>query len=213
MMSKEIIPAILSYDFDDLEEKFSRIEGVSAWAQIDVMDGVFVDTVSFDLKQLCDFKTDLKLEAHLMVEKPTEYLELCKEIGFSRVVFHVESADDPSDVISGARNLGMQVGIACNPETDVSEIEPYIMWVDLVLFLGVHPGRGGQEFIPSVLDKITALRDQNSNAVIQVDGGVNETTIKSILEAGADIFVVGSGLFGAEDVEKHYAFLVNNVSE
>lgn len=207
-MENEIIPAILSDSVAEVQKKLDLVSGFAKWAQIDVMDGAFVDTASFELEDFKKIETELKLEAHLMVEYPLQYLTWCKKNGFSRVIFHIESKDDASEVIQKYRENGMQIGIALNPETSVEEVEPYLMWIDLVLFLGVNPGKGGQEFIEDVLEKISTLRKDNQNVVIEVDGGVNASNILEIKKAGASIFVVGSGLYLKEDIEAEYNHLL-----
>ena len=135
-----------------------------------------------------------------MVEEPLDYLEECKKVGAKRILFHIESKDDPREVIKKCEELGLEKGIAINPEASLESIKPYLGKVDLVLFLGVKPGWQGQGFIPSVLDNIKKLRE-NSQVKIQVDGGIKIDNVLDIAEAGADYLVVGSAIVGNEDIE------------
>ena len=203
----KIIPAVLSDDLADAQVKIELVDTIADWIQIDVMDGKFVDNVSVTLEEIGTLDVNSHLEAHLMVDRPMQFIDPCVVSGFERIVFHVESKDDPSDVLHEMYAHGVERGIALSPETPLSAIEPYVPWVDVVLFLGVSPGFGGQEFKPAVVEKIREFKKDHSNVTISVDGGVNMETIPEIKDAGADIFVVGSGLFGAEDVHSRFESL------
>lgn len=205
----QIIPAILAITEEEYKEQLSRIEesGEFEWVHLDVMDGNFVESSSFDMEGV-DLSTSLKMESHLMVNHPgadgdmmiSEHISPGNNI--KRLIFHIESAE----VVKNPKDMdwlfklgpGIESGVALNPETPPSALEPFISKVNVVLIMSVHPGKQGQEFIPESLDKIrevARLRSENNlNFKIGVDGGVSPENIKSIVEAGADYVVMGSHL-------------------
>ncbi|MDD4878823.1 MAG: ribulose-phosphate 3-epimerase, partial [Candidatus Omnitrophica bacterium] len=150
-------------------------------------------------------------EAHLMVEEPGKYLEPFKRAGAKRIIFHYESKEDPSAVIQKIRALGLEAGIAINPETPVSKVEGYFKDIDVLLFLSVNPGFYGSKFIPEVCDKARALKGHNGRPVIAMDGGLKMENILMIKEAGVDLACVGSGIFGTGDPKENYKNLAGMV--
>jgi ribulose-phosphate 3-epimerase len=143
-----------------------------------------------------------------MVEHPEDYLEGFREVGAKKVIFHYEASTSPQSVISQARGLGLEVGLAVNPETPVPAFLPLVDEVDSVLFLTVHPGFYGSSFLPEVLDKVVELRQSRSDLEIGVDGGINESNIVPVAWSGADVLCVGSAIFlHPNPAEKYYHLL------
>lgn len=191
-----IIPAILTSDKTDLLNQLSTLDNreLVNWVHIDIMDNKFIPYQSIRVDELLDIKTNLSLEAHLMVLNPETYCEPLKKSGFKRMIFHAESTTNHKAVIDKARECGLEIGVALNPETNFNTIEHIINLVDFVLFLSVRPGKQGQTFIDSVLEKIKAARLKYPKLVISIDGGVNKTNIDKILKEGVNNIVVGSGI-------------------
>lgn len=209
----QIIPALITSDnnsendFEDLKVKFLKLKPFLAefgnWVQIDITDGKFVETkTNVNLTDLKYFTERANVEFHLMIDKPEETIGEWIRIGAKRIIVHIEAVTDLKKLISVCRENGVEVGIALNPETQNVMIEPWIGNADLILFLGVKPGRGGQEFIPEVLNKIKSLRQNFPSVKIGVDGGVRVENIRQLKEAGVDIFVIGSGILKSLDIKE-----------
>ena len=207
----QIIPALITSDedstndFKELKTKFKKLQPFLAefgnWIQIDITDGKFVPTkTAIDLEDLRYFTERTKVEFHLMIEKPEEIIGEWIRLGPKRVIVHIEAIVDMNKLLAVCRENNIEVGLALNPETPNVMIEPWINAVDLILFLGVHPGKGGQEFIPEVLKKIKSLRQNFPNVKIEVDGGVRTANIEELKKAGVDIFVIGSGILKSPDI-------------
>lgn len=203
----QIIPAILTKNIEDFDHKMTAIHGLSAWVQVDIMDGVFVPNTSVDISVADPYKNDVSVEAHLMVHNPLEYVAPCKEFGVKRVIFHFESTQDAVSVANAITEAGMEAGIAINPETKVVDIANVIPHIKRVLFLGVHPGFQKQTFLPDTLYKIRELKVLFPEMIAAVDGGVNQETIESIVAAGADSLIIGSALFETDDIKKNLEYL------
>lgn len=206
-----IIPALITSDedstndFEELKAKFIKLEPFLGkfdnWVQIDVTDGKFVSTkTNINLEDLRYFIERANVEFHLMIDRPEETIGEWIRLGPKRIIVHTEAVIDMKKIIDICRENNIEVGLAINPETQNLMIEPWINAVDLISFLGVYPGRGGQEFIPEVLDKIKSLRQNFLNVKIEVDGGVRNANIEELKNAGADIFVIGSGILKAPDI-------------
>lgn len=206
-----IVPAVLTDKPDELKRMIIQSEGFCDLVQIDIMDGTFVPSKSISAGDLAKIKTRLKLEIHLMVEEPGKYLEPFKRAGAERIVFHYESKEDPAGIISKIRSLGMEAGIAINPETPVSKVEGYFKDIDLLLFLSVNPGFYGSKFIPEVCDKARALKERKGRPIIAMDGGLKTDNILMIKEAGVDLACVGSGIFGKGDPKENYRNLAEMI--
>ncbi len=198
---KEIIPALLSNDIEEIKNNLSKLEGLVDWAQIDIMDNKFVPNISITVKDLIGVKTDLRLEAHLMILNPEKVLKDCEDAQVKRVFFHFEAVDDVDFVLEQMKNYGFEKGIAINPETPISKIEPYLDEIDSVLFLSVNPGFQGQGFIESVLEKVRELRSISPSTKIEIDGGIKAENIKKVSDAGVDYIVAGSAVLKGGDVE------------
>jgi len=195
---------------DDLETTIKKIEESSAdYIHVDMMDGVFCGEFNYtpqDLKKI--FKnTSKKLDVHMMVCSPNKYVrDFAKIPNVEYLTLHYEAHRRPIDVINMIRHTNMKVGLAINPETKVSHIVPLLNHVDEVLVMSVHPGKGGQEFMESILYKIEALRELREengyHYIINVDGGINDKTVKLALDAGADMVVSGSYVCMSDDYEE-----------
>jgi ribulose-phosphate 3-epimerase len=195
----QISPSILSADFGRLNEEIASVEAFSDSLHVDVMDGHFVPNLTFGAPVVRCIKTALPLECHLMVEHPENYLEDFKKAGAHMFIFHVETTKDPLGLIAKIHELGMKAGVSLNPPTPVSSVEGLIQDVDSVLVMSVNPGFGGQAFIPDALEKIRRLRSLSSDLEIAVDGGINAETGRQCREAGANVLIAGSYVFGAAD--------------
>lgn len=208
---KQIIPALITSDensendFKELKLKFGKLhpflDDFDNWIQIDITDGKFVSTkTSVELEDLKYFTEKSNVEFHLMIKNPEETVGEWARIGPKRIIVHIEAVQDLNKILDICHEKNIQIGLALNPETPIMMIEPWIDEVDLVLFLGVHPGKGGQEFIPEVLEKIKSLHRSFPNVKIEVDGGVRTANIEELKAAGVDIFVVGSGILKSQDI-------------
>lgn len=217
---RQIIPALIvsdentDNDFEELKDKFERLRPFLAefdnWIQIDITDGKFVSTKTYiDLEDSRYFTERANVEFHLMIDRPEEIIGEWVRLGPKRIIVHIEATLDVKKIIDICRENNVEVGLALNPETSNVMIEPWINSVDLILFLGVHPGWGGQEFIPEVLNKIKSLRQNFPNVKIGIDGGVRKENIEQLKEFGVDIFVIGSGILKAADVGKTIADFKN----
>ena len=190
-----VVPAVLTDNPKTLGELMRQAETFTDYVQVDIMDGKFVPSHSVTWEDLAATRTNLKWEAHLMVEHPEKELENFKAAGARKAIFHYESVDSPNQVINLARGLGMEIGLAVNPETSVSRIKHLTGDVDSVLFLSVNPGFYGAKFIPGVLDKIRELRQARPSLEIGIDGGIKESNIAQIAASGVNVICVGSAVF------------------
>jgi len=205
-----IAPSILSADLGKLQQEVESIEPFADWIQIDVMDGHFVDNLSFGAPVMKRLKTKLPLDAHLMVSNPADRVQEFLDAGAAHITFHaevVEGTDARKELIKAIRAGGATVGIAINPETPLSEVDDVLGEVDLLLVMSVHPGFGGQEFIEDVLEKVSAAREKFPGLMIQMDGGVDDQTAPKCIAAGANNLVAGSFIFEASDREAAIASL------
>ena len=198
----EIIPTILVKSFKEVKERIGKVENYVDWVQLDVMDGRFVDNATWNSpKDLKDFKTRVKLEAHLMIERPEEKIDNWLET-VDRIIIHYEACNNPKDLIEKVHSKEKQIGLAINPETSIDVVKPFLNDVDLVLIMTVNPGKGGQEFKDEVLSKIETLRRLWPNGNIEVDGGINNENIKKVVEAGANLICVGTYIFNPSPLAK-----------
>ncbi len=200
----EIVPSLLSADFGRLEDEVRAVEGAGAHRlHLDVMDGHFVPLITFGplVVRAVRRTTDLHLEAHLMVARPESQIAAFHEAGADTIIIHEEAAMELSASLKVIKDLGLKAGVALNPATPISRIEEVAERIDLLLLMTVNPGFAGQRFIPYVLGKVQAARSRfgDSSMVIEVDGGINETTVGDATGAGADLLVAGSAVFDGDN--------------
>lgn len=190
-----VVPAILTNDPKALETMVHQAETFTNYVQFDIMDGHFVPSQSITWEHLTSLSPKLSWEAHLMVLHPEDYLQGFHQAGAQKVIFHYEATPSPREFISLARDLGLGVGLAINPDTPISAILPLADEIDSVLFLTVHPGFYGSKFLPEVMNKVVELRSARPNMEIGVDGGIKENNITQVARAGVDVIYVGSAIF------------------
>ncbi|MGH7815380.1 MAG: ribulose-phosphate 3-epimerase [Candidatus Binataceae bacterium] len=204
-----IAPSILSADFARLGEEIRAVERSGAdLIHFDVMDGHFVPNLSIGIPVMESVRkiTQLPLDAHLMISEPARYVEAFVKAGASSVSVHCEVCPDIPAMAKLIRGFGARASIGINPETDADRVLPFADRLDMILVMGVHPGFGGQEFIPSALEKLRQIRRElkrrGLSVDVQIDGGVKLDNIAEIKAAGANVFVSGSGIFGEPDYGK-----------
>lgn len=195
-------PSILSSDFWNLGEDIRRTEeGGVPWLHIDVMDGIFVPSISYGMPVIASIRkrTELFFDVHLMIDKPERYIREFAESGADLINFHLEATQYPWETISAIRALGKRVGITIKPNTPASAVKPFLELIDMVLVMTVEPGFGGQKLIPECLDKVREIRrmvtDMGLQTDIEVDGGIHIDNVGEALDAGANVIVAGSAVF------------------
>lgn len=206
-MVNKIAPSILAADYANFAQELKRIDETSAdYVHIDIMDGQFVPNISFGADVVASLRKHSKLvfDCHLMVVEPERYVDAFAQAGADIMTIHVEATKHIHGALQKIKKAGLKAGIVINPGTPVSALEPVLSLVDQVLIMTVNPGFGGQAFIPEMLDKVKQVatwREEGGYAFdIEVDGGVDDKTIKACQEAGANVFVAGSYLFKASDL-------------
>lgn len=204
-MEKCLAPSILSADFGIIKEQLELIDEAGAqYVHFDVMDGVFVPSISFGLPVLRTIRkyTDRLFDVHLMIVDPERYVKDFVDAGADIITVHAEACKHLDATIDLIKNSGVMAGVAINPATPLSEIMHVLEKVDMVLIMTVNPGFGGQSLIPYTLDKVRELsvmaRQKKLKIDIEVDGGINNDTIEDVLEAGANIIVAGSAVFNGD---------------
>jgi len=206
-IGREIIPAIIAKTQKELDERLLKVKDYVNTVQLDVMDDIFVPNTSlffdFDLKGI-----DLSYEAHLMVQKPEEWIKNYAD-KVDTILVHYESSYDAKQVIQTVKDLGKRIGFVLNPETPASKLDPVIEKIDQVLVMTVNPGFYGSPFLAEMTEKIQTLRLKNPDLDIEVDGGITDKTIRKVYEAGANLFVSGSYIVKSDDVQRAIDSLEN----
>lgn len=213
-MNYVLSPSILAADFKVLGQEMKKTEeNGAAYIHFDVMDGMFVPSISFGMPVLASIHdaTEQFMDAHLMVQEPIRYVEAFQKAGADYVTVHLEACEDVKTTLDKIHACGMKAGLAVNPETDVKELVPYLEDVEKILIMSVHPGFGGQKFIPESLDKIREVRamlnEKNLETDIQVDGGIYVENVREVLDAGANVIVAGSAVFRGDAGENTAKFM------
>ena len=213
-MNYVLSPSILAADFKVLGQEMKKTEeNGAAYIHFDVMDGMFVPSISFGMPVLASIHdaTEQFMDAHLMVQEPIRYVEAFQKEGADYVTVHLEACEDVKTTLDKIHACGMKAGLAVNPETDVKELVPYLEDVEMILIMSVHPGFGGQKFIPESLDKIREVRamlnEKNLETDIQVDGGIYVENVREVLDAGANVIVAGSAVFRGDAGENTAKFM------
>lgn len=209
-----LAPSILAADFRALGKEMELTEEAGAqYIHFDVMDGMFVPSISFGMPVLHSIKgaTSQVMDAHLMVQEPIRYIEDFKKAGADIVTVHLEACGDVDATIKKIRSSGMKAGLSICPDTKAEEAKRYLPDIDMLLVMSVHPGFGGQKFIPESLEKIRALRAMTDelglDTDIEVDGGIYHSNVREVLDAGANVIVAGSAVFGGDTMKNTKEFM------
>ena len=207
-------PSILSADFCRLGEEINDVVQAGAqYIHVDVMDGIFVPSISYGMPVIKSIRkaTNAVFDVHLMVTEPGRYIKEFVESGADIITVQVEACRDTAETIRDIKNAGVKAAVAINPETPVEKVMPYLDDVDMVLVMSVHPGFGGQKFIPDVLDKVRIIRnyfnENKMNTDIEIDGGINFDNAGQALDAGVNILVAGSSVYRGNPAENTKRFL------
>ena len=210
-MDIKISPSILSSDYANLESELHRISGADM-IHIDVMDGHFVPNITIGMPVIKALKAvcDIPFDVHLMISNPYDYIDSFAKAGADIICFHIESESNVAATIDRILYLGKKAAIAIKPDTPVDSVLPYLDKLDMVLVMTVEPGFGGQSFMERVLPKIQEIRKRRADIDIEVDGGVDFSTVSLAAQAGANVFVAGSAVFGSENPNDAIETLKNN---
>ncbi len=210
----KLSPSILACDYNILGTQVKEAyEAGAKYMHLDVMDGLFVPSISLGMPVIKSLRkaTDVVFDTHLMINEPIRYIDDFVEAGSDIITFHLEATDKVEETINKIKAAKVKAGIVINPETPVEAIKPYLSMVDMVLIMSVHPGFGGQKYIPEATDKIRQARNfidkAGYNIDLEVDGGVNLSNVKEVLEAGANVIVAGSAVFGNNITDSVKGFL------
>ena len=210
----DLAVSLLSADFSCLEKQLQELKEADVkWLHIDVMDGNFVPSISFGFPIVKTLRKAFSgvFDVHLMIQEPIRYIKEFAESGSDMITIHLEACEDVEATLRWIRECGCKAGLAVNPHTPIEEVYPYLHLTDMVLAMTVQPGFGGQKFIPESLDKIREARkmitDQGLSVDIQVDGGIYQTNVKEVLDAGANIIVAGSAVFKGDPAENTKAMM------
>lgn len=202
----QIIPAILATSEDQYKkdlQKLSYCEGLkNGWVHIDFADNKFVQNKTVSPATVQKFPTNFRKEAHLMVANPIKWLDKLAKAGFERIIFHIESEDNPVEVIESIKARSLEAGIALNHQTDVEKVRPFIGKIDIILIMTIVAGFQGQPYMPQALDKVRKIKFEGWPVKVGVDGHVNDMNAKEIMDSGVDFVIVGSYLL-KEDTDEN----------
>ncbi|MCR4795221.1 MAG: ribulose-phosphate 3-epimerase [Ruminococcus sp.] len=213
-MKNYVSASVLSADMLDFRNEIRKLEKSDIdMLHFDVMDGIFVNNITFGLPVLQQVRkaTDMTLDVHLMIADPLKYIKKFADFGADIISFHIESQSNTLETIKAIKECGIKAALAVKPATPAEDIFEYLPYLDMVLVMTVEPGFGGQSFMPETVDKIRSLREKISllglETDIEVDGGINDKTVPVVMDAGANVFVSGSYLFAAADMKAAAAAL------
>ena len=202
----KISPSVLACNFSRLGEEVEKIEkGGAEWVHLDVMDGAFVPNISFGIPVIASLRkvSGLVFDVHLMIEEPIRYVEEFAKAGADYITVHLEACKDVTATLQKIKELGVKTGLSIKPGTPKESVYPYLALCDMILIMSVEPGYGGQKLIPETMTKMRELKDEllrrGSSILMEVDGGINAETAATAREAGADVLVAGSAVFGKPD--------------
>lgn len=205
-----LAPSLLAADFTKLGEQIKATEQCGAqFLHIDVMDGIFVPSISFGMPLIESIRPATKqfFDVHLMIVEPERYIKKFAECGADGITFHLEATKDPQKVIDLIHRIGLKAGISIKPGTPLEEVYPYLSKVEMVLIMSVEPGFGGQSFLPEAYGRIRKVREYLDRhqlaAHLEVDGGIGKKNVREVMEAGADVFVAGSAVFRKRSIEEN----------
>ncbi len=209
-----VLPSLLLCDFGDLKGEVAKLAAAGARVlHLDVMDGHFVPNMTYAMPVVEGLRrhTDMPLDVHLMISDPLKYARPMVDAGADMLTFHIEAVRDPSATAGAIRDLGVGVGVALNPDTPLATIRECVADVDMVLVMSVTAGFGGQKFDPIAIEKLRTLRTEFPDLLLEVDGGIDATTIGPARQAGCDLFVVGSAIFNEGDYDSAMKVLVDQI--
>lgn len=205
-----LAPSLLAADFTKLGEQIRETERCGAqYLHIDVMDGIFVPSISFGMPLIESIRSCTKqfFDVHLMIVEPERYIKEFADCGADGITFHLEAAKDPQQVIDLIHSVGLQSGISIKPGTPLEEVYPYLSKVEMVLIMSVEPGFGGQSFLPEAYERISKIREylteHQLTTHLEVDGGIGKKNVREVMAAGADVLVAGSAVFRKRSIEEN----------
>ncbi len=198
----KIAPSLLAADFANLEKEIKDIKNAD-FVHLDVMDGQFVPNISFGIPVIKALRkhSDLVFDVHLMIKNPLKYIKDFADAGADIITFHVEADDDIAETIKEIKNCNKKCGIVLSPDTDAEAVIPYLDMVDMILIMSVYPGFGGQKYIPSSAQKLKKVKEYIGfrNIDLEIDGGITSENVSQVIEAGANVIVAGTSVFGKEN--------------